>query len=166
MKSPAELRTLLRYDWDTGRLWWRDAGTPQRRAKYAGREAFTADDGNGYKQSRIAGVQYRAHRVIWALVTGEWPFAQIDHINGDRSDNRIANLRLASPSENGANRRKSRGSSTFVGVHQHKKSGGWIASIQKDGRRQHIGLYSTEIEAVIAYRREAALQHGAFAAVH
>ncbi|RWO34746.1 MAG: HNH endonuclease [Mesorhizobium sp.] len=164
MKTPDELRAILRYDPETGKLFWLDVGSPQRRAKYANREAFTSDDGAGYKQGRIEGVQYRAHRVIWAMTYGEWPALQIDHINGERGDNRLANLRLANPSQNGANRHKTRGSSQFVGVHRHKQSGGWVASIQKDGKREHIGLYETEIEALIAYRFAAAQMHGEFAA--
>ena len=164
MKTPEELRTLLRYEPSTGKLFWRDVGSPQRRAKYAGKEAFTANDGNGYRQSRIDGEQYRAHRVIWAMVHGAWPAQQVDHINGDRADNRLCNLRSATSSQNGANRRRVRGSSIFLGVCLHKQSGRWTAHIQKNGRRRYLGIFPTESAAHEAYAAAAQEAHGEYAA--
>lgn len=115
--SPDELRQLLRYDPDTGKLWWRarepgffapTTRTPAARAsfwnkKYAGAEALIAKNGNGYLAGRIEGEKYYAHRAIWAVHHGRWPTHGIDHINGIRDDNRIVNLRPATATQNSGN---------------------------------------------------------------
>lgn len=161
------INELLTHDPETGKLSWKYVvgGRPQRNAKYAGKDAFTSIDTNGYVQGRVGGKKYYAHRVIWALHYGRWPEGQIDHINGNRADNRIANLRLASPSQNGANRHRVRGSSLCLGVSKHKQSGRWIAYIQKNKKRTYIGIFKTEKEAAAAYASAARRIHGEFAAV-
>lgn len=100
--TPDLLRTLLRYDPDTGRLFWleRSADIDPRRPfrirfndHTSGNEAFTSDDGNGYRQGKVLGKKMRGHRVAWAIFYGKWPEGDLRHRNGVRSDNRIANLR-------------------------------------------------------------------------
>ena len=79
---------------------------------------------------------YYAHQVAWLWVYGEWPTSQIDHINRVRSDNRIANLRMANDSENGCNKGMQRNNqSGFTGVWFANWRGKWEASISKDGQR-------------------------------
>jgi len=91
------------------------------------------------------------HRIIWALVTGRWPEAQIDHINGIGSDNRWINLREATPSENGQNRVRLplNNTSGFLGVSQHK--GKWQAHIGFNNHKYGLGRFNTPEEAHAAY---------------
>ena len=105
--KPSDLASRLSYDPKTGHLSWQrpPSGISGRslsiwNSRFHGREAFTATVTRGYKQGRIDGVAYLAHRVAWAICKGEWPSGVIDHINGDTSDNRIENLRDVSQSEN------------------------------------------------------------------
>lgn len=94
---------------------------------------------------------------------GEWPAKSIDHINGVPDDNRIANLRLASYSQNGANSRQRRKNPRRLkGVVYHKTSGLWRAEITKDYKRTSLGYFRTEQEAHDAYVRAAKLLHGEF----
>lgn len=92
----ALIRLRLRYDPDTGKVYWRDGPC-------AGLEAGTPR--SAYLSIRLGGVNYRLHRVAWALHHGTWPLQVIDHINCIGTDNRIANLRDVSPLENARNKR-------------------------------------------------------------
>lgn len=156
------LHKRLRYEPETGKLFWRDCEEMPEwwRARYAGKEAFTADDGQGYRKGSIDGVPFNAHRVIWALHHGEWPSDQIDHINGVRDDNRIINLRVVTNQENGRNQSMFRNNTSGVcGVCWHKAQGKWQARIMVDGRRKYLGYFTT-IEAAAEARVEASRQHG------
>ena len=165
LPSPELLRKLLRYEPDTGKLFWkvRPEGRPEWNARYAGKEAMTARDTGGYPYGQIYKRPHRAHRVIWAIVTGAWPKADIDHINGDRSDNRIENLREATRSQNCHNSGlQARNTSGFKGVHFDKRSGRWRSKIMHCGRETHLGLYETPQEAHAAYSDAASRLHGEF----
>lgn len=100
-------------------------------------------DAKGYTIIRFNKKQYKAHRLAWLHMTGEWPSGEIDHINGIRSDNRILNLRDVSKSVNQQNRRSVRGYS--------KDGSMWKAQIKSGGNRYHLGNYVTEQEASAAY---------------
>lgn len=181
-----ELRQLLRYERDTGRLFWRErpvtlfsgsdyAGRAQRspewsaakwNTRHAGREAFISVAAKGYRVGKINGAKLAAHRVIWALVHGDWPSHQIDHINGDKADNRITNLRLATASQNAHNRTAySTNRSGFKGVSWNKQCGRWQAGIKLDGRRRHLGYFATAEQAAAAYAGAAHRYHGSFARI-
>lgn len=160
------LRQLIRYDADSGKLYWlfRDASyfTSETQYKiwnkrFAGREAFTADCGIGYRQGAVLGVMLKAHRVCWALHYGEWPSGQIDHINHDRGDNRAENLRCVTISENCRNRSLPRNNSSgIIGV---QRSGSkWQARIKIGGITTHLGHFNT-IEEAAAARLEAEQRH-------
>lgn len=151
---------LLQYNPETGKLFWKprpvDMFKSERDAKiwntrYSGKEAFTCDDGHGYRQGNIHNRKYQAHRVIWLLHTGAWPAEQIDHVSGDRADNRIENLRPVSHAENGKNKRKpSSNTSGVVGVFWHKVHRKWLAKIMVNGRHKHLGLFGCFNDAVAA----------------
>jgi hypothetical protein len=172
LPAPDLLRKLLRYDPETGKLWWLSRGTEMFNsqseanawnAKYANQEAFIANN-YGYRIGSIFNWKYRAHRIIWAMQTGEWPKAEIDHINGDRADNRWANLREATSSKNKTNRGSLKTStSQYLGVCWDKGPMKWIACIKKDGKNKFLGRYTCEIEAAKAYDRAARTVHGEFA---
>lgn len=166
------LRTLLRYEPDTGKLFWLprplDRFTSQRscsvwNSRFAGQEAFTADNGTGYRRGDIFGTTYRAHRVIWALVTGAWPANEIDHRNGQPADNRWDNLREATRLQNSRNRRKAGGSSAYRGVSWSTSNKGWAAFIRTNGKETYIGTFPDEKKAAVAYDAAAIKHHGAFA---
>jgi len=111
---------------------------------------------NGYVVMCIEGKTIQGHRIAWALHYGEWPSDEIDHINGNKSDNRISNLRVVSPRENSQNRKRPKtNSSGSIGVHYHKRSMSWHARIMVDGKRHHLGSFNTSGEASEAYDRAA-----------
>jgi hypothetical protein len=92
------LRTLVHYDPETGLFKWKTQSWPRNPGPI---EQKTP---KGYTRFSVLNKRYMAHRLAWLYVTGAWPRGQIDHINGDRSDNRWANLRDVTPSENARNR--------------------------------------------------------------
>lgn len=101
-----------------------------------------------------------AHRLAWFWVHGEWPPQDIDHINGNRGDNRIANLRLATRSDNCRNmapRRNKRG--RLLGANFHKPTNKWAAQIRYDGKAHWLGVFDTEEEAHLAYLKAKAEHH-------
>lgn len=163
------LNALLSLDPVTGKLTWRRRNrdlfaNPSRaecwNSKYASKEAFTADKGNGYRTGRIGKRNYLAHRVVWALQHGKWPDYQIDHINGQRSDNRPANLRDVPESENHRNvGQRVNHASGVTGVYWHKQISKWIANIVVDGKTKYLGAYVDKAEAAEAYE-DAKLKHG------
>jgi hypothetical protein len=108
---------------------------------------------------------YPAHRIAWYLHTKQDPGAlQIDHINGNPSDNRIANLRLATPGQNAKNTRKKPGTaSKYKGASWHARTGKWQSQIKVDGHNMHLGCFDTDYEAHLAYCKAAAVLHGEFA---
>ena len=98
------------------------------------------------------------HRQLTGAVKGQ----EVDHINGDKLDNRLCNLRLCTSQQNKYNRKSSWGSSKFKGVTFNKRAKKWAANI-KDNKYMFLGYFEKEEEAALAYNREAARLHGEFA---
>lgn len=113
--------------------------------------------GSGYITIYVDGRSRNAHRLAWLYVHGRWPDFYIDHINGDRTDNRIANLRDIEQSENVRCKRVAKGKSGIVGVHFHKATKKWIAraSLRPLEPVTHLGSFSTAEDASEAYRKAA-----------
>ena len=112
-----------------------------------------------YKSVGLDGAEYQAHRLIWKYVHGEEP-DYIDHINGDKHDNRIENLRNVDNAENLRNRAVSRNNNSGVmGVIWQKKIGRWVAYMHVKGKYKHIGCHTDFFEAVCA-RKSAERKHG------
>lgn len=170
LPSPEALRQLLRYEPDTGKLFWRERSsehilksgrhTPELAAsiwnnQHAGREAFTAADGAGYKCGAVYGRNFRAHRVIWAIHYGSWPVNSVDHIDGCRENNSILNLRDVAHNINCQNtKRPSSNMSGHVGVFLDRRHPGrWLARIKVGGRLKHLGTFSSYDDAVLARQR-------------
>lgn len=166
------LDLLLSYDDITGKLHWNyrtlslfDSAASMNRwnGKNAGKEAFTSKTLKGYRQGRIFRKNLLAHRVIWTMFYGVKPDHEIDHINGDKVDNRICNLRKATISENLMNRgAQSNNTSGYKGVSYYKRRGVWEANISKDGVSRRIGYFNTAEEASIAYNNAVIVEHGYF----
>jgi len=116
---------------------------------------------DGYRQVCIAGVTLLVHRVAFALANGRWSLNEVDHKDGDRSNNRPSNLREATKSQNGANKRLCRDG--LKGASWCSRSQKWRASIRKDGKFIHIGSYDTAESAHAAYVDAARRYHGEFA---
>lgn len=161
----ATLHRLVRYEGETGRIYWRQRdNVPSWNATYAGREAGTLNKATGYVSVGLLGQRYQAHRIIMALSLGRDP-TLIDHINGNRSDNRLENMREASASENSRNQRvRVNNSSGVTGVVLEKQTGRWRAQIKNLGKCHHLGSFGSFDEAVAA--RKAAEQQLGFHANH
>ena len=148
--SAARLREVLNYDPETGVFTWK-VRTSNRVNVGAVAGAMLK---TGYLSICLDGKFYRAHRLAWLFVRGEWPTADIDHLNGIRTDNRFANLRDASRSVNQQNLRAARGStaSGMLGVYRSDKKGKpWRSCIKVDGVDRHLGNYATPEAAQAAY---------------
>lgn len=171
---PERLRNiadLLRYEPETGKLFWRHRDTSYFSVgrdrnvvarvwnkRHAGKEAFTADDGSGYRIGLLLGKKYRAHRLIWLLANGEWPDT-IDHLNGNRSDNRLANLRNCTIATNATNTaRRSDNRSGVKGV-SCTASNTWVSYIHRNRRQTYLGTFRSKADAVAA-RKHAEKEFG------
>jgi hypothetical protein len=163
--TPEYVRSILDYDPATGALTWRWRADVRRQANahFFGKLAGSINR-NGYRSVSIREKSYQGARVAWAIVTGEWPPNEVDHVDGNRSNDRWSNLRLATDGENSRNRRKrSDNTSGFKGVSWFKENGKWRAQIQVDGVKHCLGFYSTKKDAYQAYCDGAIKHHGAFA---
>lgn len=121
---------------------------------------------DGYVEIGVDYKLYLAHRLAVLYMTGSFPKYVVDHINRNPSDNRWANLRECTYSENSANTRlKSDNTSGFRGVTWHKQSGKWLARIYKNGVQKSLGLYATKSVAAEAYGKASADLYGEFSTV-
>lgn len=126
--------------------------------KTTGRRGYVRPD--GYVYVRLGGRSYGEHRLVHALFTGEWP-EQVDHANGNRSDNRPDNLRSASHAQNCMNRRPMGAASKGCYWFASRKK--WMAQIGIAGKRKTLGYFDTLEEAAAAYESAASGFHGDFA---
>lgn len=162
------LRELIDYDPATGFMVWRTraddlfsgARYPKARAarvwnaKFAGKPALASPTSNGYLHGSVDNTDALAHRVAWKIVTGQEP-EDTDHINGDRTDNRFANLRSCSRIDNMRNRGlSSNNRSGHHGVWQEAATGKWCAQIEHEGTVTDLGRHLTK-EAAVAARQAA-----------
>lgn len=140
-------REVIAYDPTTGEMWWKKRIGPMNPVgSNVGSKCI-----RGYREVSIFGKKFRLHRIAWIYVYGDWPAQQIDHINGVRDDNRIANLRDVDSSTNNQNK---------IGPHRESKSGvrgvrsrgdRWLADIQTRGVRKFLGSFATLEQASRAY---------------
>lgn len=163
--SAAYVRSILDYDPATGIFRWRQRADRAKNwnSRWAGKEAGSLS--NGYVIVQIDKPNnYYTGQLAWLIAHGSWPPEQVDHINNDRSDNRLSNLRLATNSQNNQNQGPQRNSrSGFRGVHFHPETGKWRASIVIDRRRHSLGLHATPALAAAARDAGARALVGEFA---
>ena len=154
-----ELRHIMSYDTDSGIFTWTN---PTSNRVKAGSQAL-CKDAYGYVVIRLKGRLYKAHRLAWFYVYGHMPTEDIDHINGIRDDNRIANLRVATSQENNRNKKIQKNNTTgFIGVSYKPDVGKYRATITVNKTTIHIGYYSTPEEASKAYQIKAAELFGEY----
>lgn len=162
MITQPELMERLNYDPETGVFTWRWARNP----KYIGRPTGSVQrngKGAGYVIVVIDKREYMGHRLAWLYVYGRMPNGPLDHINRVKHDNRIVNLREATPRQNAANTEApAHNTSGYKGVSWRKRTNKWYASITILDRSFHLGSFDTAEEAAAEYDRFAAHLHGEF----
>ncbi|NVM41916.1 HNH endonuclease [Ochrobactrum intermedium] len=160
MLTAEKLRELFLYDPAKGLFTRRTYRSPN--AKIG--DVAGTPDADGYIQIQIDGKLYKAHRLAWLYMTGEWPSSGIDHRDTVKSNNAWSNLRPASQAQNAANcGMRSFNTSGFKGVTFDKKKGRWMAQIQVRGKCVHLGYHATPENAHAAYVEAAGKIHGEFA---
>lgn len=162
MLTQARLKELLHYDPETG-LWTWLVDRPGKGAKVGDHPAHL--EGSGYLQFSVDGRNYRSNRLAWLYMTGEWPARLVDHEDRDRTNDRWANLRLATRSQNKANGGVYANNSLGVkgvGTSAHMKSKPYRARIQVEGRAVHLGYFATPEQANAAYAAAAHRHFGEF----
>lgn len=160
--TPEDVRRIFCYDPETGLLFWRE----RKQGRTFG--AVGRKDKDGYLIFKMNWRKDRfcVHRVAWAYVHGKWPADQIDHINGDKSDNRLCNLREASTTENMRNvGKQSHNTSGLKSVSWHKLRKKWRATIKVDQKKIHLGMSECPAAAHFIYQIAADKYHGSFARV-
>jgi hypothetical protein len=149
MPTLGELQKVLRYDPGAAKFYWLNAYHTSKIGSEAG-----SFDVKGYRRIQVFGRSIKVHRLVWLYETGEWPSLDIDHINGDRSDNRFCNLRLATKGQNAqnyplhANNRCGLHGVSWVGRVQK-----WRAMIRVDGKQRYVGMFKSPEDAHAAYLR-------------
>lgn len=160
--TATELRRLLSYDPDTGVF--------RRRVSMSNRTPIGSVAGsvatNGYRYITVNGRKYLAHRLAWLYVHGVWPQGHVDHRNGETDNNRIVELREASPSQNLANRGAQRNNKCgSKGVHWNSERQKWVAQIHSYGATVPLGRFDKKADAEAAYARAAKVMFGEFARI-
>lgn len=160
MISHDELLRILRYDPDSGEFFWR---VYRNNKAYPGGKAGSIYP-SGYVIINIKAKLYRAHRLAWFYMTGEWPTGLLDHEDGDRVDNRWGKFRPADPTQNSANSKMPvTNTSGYKGVYFSKHAKPWRAQISLNSKTKNLGYYDTPELAHAAYLSAAQAAFGEFA---
>lgn len=154
------LLSVLRYEPETGHFYWTEK---VNKHLAIGTRAGTTDK-KGYRQIGYKKELFQEGRLAWLAVHGDWPDDQIDHRDCDKANNKISNLRRATPSQNSANTRPRPGlRSGLKGAYYHNQCGKYCARIKTGGRMYHLGIFKTAEEAHAAYCAKAKELFGEFA---
>lgn len=152
-----ELKKMLRYEPDTGLLYWTDAAHKSVKGKVAG------TPNRGYVLVMFKGQFFKAHRLAWLLTHGDWPKQSIDHIDGDKSNNRINNLRDVDGVTNEQNKDQARADSKsgLIGASPYRNR--WKSQIRVDGAVKYLGVFDTAEMAHQAYLQAKKQHHPGWA---
>lgn len=159
LPSPEEVGAWLDYHPRTGEFWWKKGKQSGKRAGYSKSE--------GYRCIKLFGVCVYEHRLAFYLERGFWPPDKVDHKNGNPSDNRFKNLRLATHSENMMNTRLWRTNTSGVkGVSWCERLNRWRVRLTVNRRERHFGYYENFEDAKTASKEAHKKAHGRFAPAH
>lgn len=170
--TPKVLRQLIAIDEETSLMTWkaRDESFFKSPAlanawndQWAGKPLGLSTNPIGYQKVGILKVNFMAHRVVFALIKGRWPDGDIDHINRNKKDNRIENLREVTPTQNNCNVGLTKANTSgFKGVSWVKKSNKWRAAIRLGNKNIWLGQYDDIEKAAEAYATASAKYHKEF----
>lgn len=156
------IREIVCYNQDTGDVFWKkrdvrffknEHSYKSWNTRYSGKKIWNID-GKGYNSVFIMDSQYRIHRLIWLYVFGEFPKV-IDHINGNRLDNRLSNLRNVTQQINAMNmKRNNNNTSGVTGVYLNKRRGLWCAQMKLNGQTYHLGSSKNKEDAIMMRKEE------------
>lgn len=148
------------FEYREGHLFWK---VDRRGNKLIGKQASRLKKSNGYQEVTINKKKYYAHRLIFMMFHGYWP-VQIDHIDNNRSNNLLSNLREANNAQNNRNTKlRCTNKSGYKGVYLHKQNKNFVARITVNYKEIHLGCFKTIEEAHEAYKKAASELHGDFA---
>lgn len=153
------LISTLSYDKETGLFRWINNSGRYGRIP-AGSIAGHKSKINGYIQINASAFKEKAHRLAWFYIFGEWPDGEIDHINQNRTDNRICNLRVVTRAQNLMNKTTYKSNTSgSPGVTWHKRVMKWQSRISKKTIRIHLGYFDSYEDAVECYSKHKKLLH-------
>jgi hypothetical protein len=153
--TPDQVHQLFEYR--DGRLHHRKASRGRKVGDAAG-----CVNGTGYRRIGIGGRYYTEHALVFLMFHGHVP-KEIDHINGNRADNRIENLRSVTRSQNQYNKRQQRNASGYRGVTWHKKTGKWAVRVGLNNKNKSLGYYDDLELAALVAEEGRSLHYGQFA---
>jgi hypothetical protein len=157
--TQSELKEVLSYDKETGLFTW----IKKLGVRTIIGDVISAINNSGYIHVQINKKKYLGHRLVWLYEFGEFPIEFIDHVDGNRANNRLSNLREASNSQNMMNRKVNTNSKLKTkGVCFHKKLNKFQVACQKNGKRIFLGTFDNLVDAKNAYISFAMKAHGEF----
>lgn len=163
MLTAEKLKMFLTYEPDTGVFRWRD-DLAVRSGRIMNGKIAGGKNWAGYVKIKVDGILYSAHRLAWLYVHGDWPPNNVDHIDNNKGNNAISNLRLATAAQNAANKKVSvRTVAPYRGVMPHGP--GFVARVYFRGQRHYLGYFTTAEAARDAYIAKSKELHGDFSYV-
>jgi hypothetical protein len=146
-------KALFNYDPETGLLTWKFSSQSIKEGAEVGTYDKTPKSNTRYRKVSVFRENYKVHRIIWLMQTGDWPKGDVDHIDGDGLNNKWENLRDITHSQNLMNAAvRSDSTSGYKGVSYDSRRDKWYAYINIDGKRKMLGRHRTMQEAITARR--------------
>jgi hypothetical protein len=142
------VKDFFSYEKSTGKLFWK---VKRSHNALIGEEAGCVEKRHGYRVIRVLNHRYKAHRIVWLYVYGKWPSGIIDHINRNKTDNRVENLRDTTTQINNLNKGLSKASKTGIkNITWHTRDNRYRAAFTINGKQKHLGYFKSIEEAMSA----------------